>query len=106
MGAMTVLGKLMQGAIRVYQVLIIQVLPAGGCRFHPTCSHYAMDAIGRHGPVGGGWLALKRILRCHPWGEAGVDPVPPADTGVRTDNQTPAPLKGAEMTKTTRTIAG
>ena len=76
MGVKTITGKFMQGAIRAYQLLIVPVLPAGGCRFHPTCSHYAFAAIGLHGPALGGWLALKRILRCHPWGEAGVDPVP------------------------------
>ena len=74
---MKLLGKVLQGLIRAYQLLIIPVLPAGGCRFHPTCSAYAMDAIGQHGPFKGVWLAIKRILRCHPWGEAGTDLVPP-----------------------------
>ena len=69
-------GKFLQGLIRAYQLMIIPVMPAGGCRFHPTCSVYAIDAIGQHGPIKGVWLALKRILRCHPWGEAGTDHVP------------------------------
>ncbi|HKK14888.1 MAG TPA: membrane protein insertion efficiency factor YidD [Gammaproteobacteria bacterium] len=46
------------------------------CRFYPTCSHYAESAIERHGIVGGGWLALRRLSRCHPWHPGGVDPVP------------------------------
>ncbi|MYA90031.1 MAG: membrane protein insertion efficiency factor YidD [Boseongicola sp. SB0662_bin_57] len=46
------------------------------CRFQPTCSAYALEALERHGGVKGGWMALKRILRCHPWGGAGVDNVP------------------------------
>jgi len=46
------------------------------CRFHPTCSAYALEAIELHGPVKGWGLALRRILRCHPWGAAGFDPVP------------------------------
>ena len=46
------------------------------CRFQPTCSQYAMDALQRHGAVRGGWLALKRISRCHPWGGFGIDRVP------------------------------
>ncbi len=46
------------------------------CRFTPTCSQYALEALRRHGPVKGSWLALRRILRCHPWGGSGYDPVP------------------------------
>ncbi|MDQ6951101.1 MAG: membrane protein insertion efficiency factor YidD [Mariprofundales bacterium] len=46
------------------------------CRFYPTCSHYAGDAIRNHGAVRGGWLALRRLLRCHPWSAGGVDWVP------------------------------
>lgn len=48
------------------------------CRYQPTCSEYASEALRIHGVVKGGWLALKRIGRCHPWGGAGYDPVPPA----------------------------
>lgn len=48
----------------------------GQCRFTPTCSHYAIEALERHGAAGGSWLALRRILRCHPWGHGGYDPVP------------------------------
>ena len=67
---------LLRAAIRAYQWVIIPLMPAGGCRFHPSCSHYADEAIATHGVVRGGWLTVTRILRCHPWGEAGVDPVP------------------------------
>lgn len=49
------------------------------CRFAPTCSEYALEAIDRFGPFRGSWLALKRIGRCHPWGGSGYDPVPPKD---------------------------
>lgn len=73
----------MQGLIRVYQLVIIPVMPAGGCRFHPTCSVYAQDAITQHGPFKGGWLAMKRIGRCHPWGKAGLDPVPSPDVSLK-----------------------
>jgi len=46
------------------------------CRFTPTCSHYSIDALKKHGILKGGWLSVKRILRCHPWGGSGYDPVP------------------------------
>ncbi len=49
------------------------------CRYQPTCSAYALDALERHGAIKGGWLALRRIGRCHPWGQSGYDPVPGAD---------------------------
>ncbi len=61
--------------IRAYQFALRPLL-AGGCRFAPTCSEYTAEAIERHGPVRGGWLGLKRVLRCHPWSRGGVDPVP------------------------------
>lgn len=62
-------------AIRGYQVLISPLLPPS-CRFHPTCSSYALTAIERYGVLRGGWLALRRIGRCHPWNPGGYDPVP------------------------------
>lgn len=61
--------------IRMYQVLISSWTPAS-CRFSPTCSHYALEALQKHGLLKGGWLAFKRISRCHPWGGQGYDPVP------------------------------
>ncbi|MBR1644209.1 MAG: membrane protein insertion efficiency factor YidD [Bacteroidales bacterium] len=65
----------MVGLIRFYQVAISPLLPAA-CRYTPTCSQYAIEAIVKHGPLRGGWLALRRILRCHPFGGSGYDPVP------------------------------
>jgi uncharacterized protein len=52
--------------------------PAARCRFTPSCSAYALEAVRRHGALAGSWLALKRVARCHPWGECGEDPVPVA----------------------------
>jgi uncharacterized protein len=61
--------------IRGYQVGISPFLPPA-CRFTPTCSDYATEAIRRHGSARGSWLAARRLLRCHPWGGSGYDPVP------------------------------
>ncbi|MDX5346736.1 MAG: membrane protein insertion efficiency factor YidD [Hymenobacteraceae bacterium] len=59
----------------VYQRLISPLTPAS-CRFYPTCSQYAKEAIQKHGPAKGGALAAKRLCKCHPWGSSGYDPVP------------------------------
>lgn len=61
--------------IRVYQVVVSPWL-GPKCRFTPTCSNYALDALRRHGPLKGTWLAMRRLSRCHPWGGSGFDPVP------------------------------
>ena len=61
--------------IKGYQILISPLL-GPSCRFTPTCSQYAVEAIQKYGPVKGGWLAFKRIVRCHPWGGCGHDPIP------------------------------
>jgi hypothetical protein len=63
--------------IRAYQRLLSPLLPPR-CRFHPSCSHYALEAVQRLGPWRGGLLALRRILRCHPLNPGGADPVPDA----------------------------
>jgi uncharacterized protein len=57
--------------------------PLGRCRFTPSCSEYALDALRQHGALAGSWLAVKRIGRCHPWGGCGHDPVPPAESKVQ-----------------------
>ncbi len=62
-------------AIQIYRILISPLFPPS-CRFHPTCSAYAYEAIRKYGPLKGGWLALKRISRCHPRNPGGFDPVP------------------------------
>ena len=63
------------GIVRIYQYVISPLFPAS-CRYTPTCSVYAVDAIRLHGPLKGGRLAVKRIASCHPWGGSGYDPVP------------------------------
>jgi len=65
--------------IRVYRALLSPLL-GQRCRFAPSCSAYAVEAIERHGVARGLWLALRRVARCHPWHQGGYDPVPPAST--------------------------
>tara|TARA_X000000950_G_scaffold113338_1_gene142626 strand:+ start:337 stop:558 length:222 start_codon:yes stop_codon:yes gene_type:complete len=61
--------------IKMYQI-VLSPLIGPSCRFNPTCSHYAIQAITKYGALKGLYLGLKRIIRCHPWGESGNDPVP------------------------------
>ena len=61
--------------IKLYQILISPLI-GPNCRYHPTCSQYSIEAINKHGPFKGTWLAIKRISSCHPWGGSGHDPVP------------------------------
>ena len=61
--------------IKCYQKLISPML-GPHCRFHPSCSHYALEALNEHGLMKGSWLSTKRILKCHPFNEGGLDPVP------------------------------
>jgi uncharacterized protein len=65
----------LRGIIRCYQLLLSPLLPPS-CRYLPSCSDYAAEAIARHGAGRGLWLAVRRLLRCHPWGGSGYDPVP------------------------------
>ena len=66
---------LVLGLLRVYRYGISHML-GRNCRFHPCCSEYAQEAVERHGAMRGGWLALKRVGRCHPFHPGGYDPVP------------------------------
>jgi putative membrane protein insertion efficiency factor len=70
------------GLVRLYRRILSPMLhaiagPGYGCRFEPSCSVYFGDAVETHGVIHGGWLGVKRLCRCHPWGSAGFDPVPP-----------------------------
>jgi hypothetical protein len=65
----------MIGLLRIYQYAISPML-GRSCRFHPSCSEYAVEALERHGPFKGLWLAIRRVGRCHPWHPGGYDPVP------------------------------
>ena len=83
------------GLIRFYQAAISPYTPPS-CRYTPTCSAYAIEAVERHGVLRGGWLFLRRFARCHPWGGEGYDPVPPnpSSPSVR---EGPEPLASEEV---------
>jgi putative membrane protein insertion efficiency factor len=69
--------RLLVWLLRGYQLLLSPML-GQKCRFYPTCSNYAIEALKVHGAARGSWLALRRVCRCHPWNDGGVDLVPPA----------------------------
>ncbi|HET8835909.1 MAG TPA: membrane protein insertion efficiency factor YidD [Gemmatimonadales bacterium] len=67
--------RLLAGLIRAYQRFLSPALPPS-CRFHPSCSQYALEAVTRYGALRGSWLAARRLVRCHPFHPGGFDPVP------------------------------
>jgi putative membrane protein insertion efficiency factor len=69
--------RILLALIKAYRYALSPLL-GPRCRFYPTCSAYAAEAVEKHGAVRGSWLAVKRISKCHPWHPGGVDPVPPA----------------------------
>jgi putative membrane protein insertion efficiency factor len=77
---MSVAQRLALLAIHAYQ-LLLSPFAGGACRFEPSCSRYAVEAITMHGAARGSWLAIRRIARCHPFSRAGVDPVPTKPRG-------------------------
>ncbi|SLN35016.1 Putative membrane protein insertion efficiency factor [Roseovarius albus] len=74
---MSPLAHILSWPVKAYR-LVFSPWVGFNCRYHPTCSKYALEALEKHGGIKGGWLALRRILRCHPWGNSGLDPVPEA----------------------------
>ena len=83
---MTPMAYIIALPVRVYRLLLSPWV-GHGCRFQPTCSAYSLEALERHGAVKGTYLTLRRILRCHPWGGHGYDPVPQADAGGDTHHK-------------------
>ena len=83
---MRIVNRALSGAIRLYQLAVSPYL-AMSCRYHPTCSSYAREAIMKHGAIAGGWMGLRRIARCHPWGGAGHDPVPKTCNTTKTGHE-------------------
>lgn len=92
--------------VRFYQKAISPWSPPS-CRFQPTCSSYAIEAIESHGAARGSWLALRRIGRCHPWGGHGYDPVPPTPSSPSLELEArDVPDRTGDVTTTDRMIAG
>ena len=85
----SVVSKVLTGLIRTYQIAFSPFL-GSNCRYHPTCSAYAISAVERHGPFLGSILAVKRICRCHPWADGGYDPVPEKYNALK-DNERQKP---------------
>lgn len=81
---MSPLAHILALPVRLYRATLSPLIGMN-CRFQPTCSEYALEALERHGAIAGGWLAARRILRCHPFGRSGYDPVPP-EKGEPTDD--------------------
>lgn len=77
--APSLLSRFLTGAIRLYQRLLSPLMGAR-CRYHPSCSHYTVEAIEIHGPLKGTWMGIRRIGRCHPFHEGGLDPVPGSES--------------------------
>ncbi|CAA7624346.1 membrane protein insertion efficiency factor YidD [Magnetospirillum sp. UT-4] len=87
---MSPLAWLLRGLVRAYQLLVSPILPPS-CRFTPSCSSFAMEALARHGAVKGTWLAICRVARCHPWNDGGYDPVPEPKSKGRAGTPPAAP---------------
>lgn len=85
---------LLSAPVHVYRYAISPMLPPR-CRFMPSCSEYAIEALRRHGPLSGGWLAVRRVCRCHPFHPGGIDPVPESHSLLRGGNvRWPAAMRG------------
>lgn len=95
-GRSTALARLLAAPVRAYRLLLSPLLPAR-CRFAPTCSSYALEALGVHGARRGLWLAVRRLTRCHPFCAGGHDPVPAARSAVGDDAVRSPPALGSPI---------
>jgi hypothetical protein len=99
---------LLIGLLKAYR-LLISPLYGQVCRYHPSCSAYALEAVERHGSVRGSWLAARRLVRCHPWSDGGYDPVPERHPATQADQPAPTAdpdVRAPEPEPTPRRVAG
>jgi hypothetical protein len=88
--------RVLLGMLGFYRTWVspgVHALTPMGCKFHPSCSQYAVEAIEVHGAGRGGWLALRRLVRCHPFSGGGFDPVPLQESSIEPGSQAIAPLR-------------
>ena len=90
----SVAARVLMLPIRAWRLLSVHLPPR--CRFHPSCSQYALEALALHGAARGSWLAIRRVGRCHPWHAGGLDPVPPRADLTNTRSTLAAPVGVAE----------
>jgi uncharacterized protein len=90
----SVVARILMLPIRAWRLLSVHLPPR--CRFHPSCSQYALEALAVHGAGRGSWLAIRRVGRCHPWHDGGLDPVPPAPDLANARSTLAAPVGVAE----------
>jgi putative membrane protein insertion efficiency factor len=88
----TAAARLLIWLVRSYRRWVAPLL-GPHCRFWPSCSAYALTAVSRHGAFRGGWLTVRRLLRCHPWHPGGLDPVPDRGAGTDTGSRRPEPVQ-------------
>lgn len=84
----SLLARVLMLPIRAWRLVSVYLTPR--CRFHPSCSAYALEALEVHGAFRGTWLAIRRLARCHPWGGGGLDPVPPNTRSLKESRLTDA----------------
>jgi len=94
--------RVLAAPVRLWR-LVSQYLP-NRCRFYPSCSAYALGALETHGPIRGSWLALRRVGRCHPWHEGGLDPVPYSSRATSSGRVIP-PSTSADLDRMTRVVS-
>jgi len=91
----SIVARALMVPVRAWRLLSVHLPPR--CRFYPSCSQYALEALATHGATRGSWLAIRRVSRCHPWHDGGLDPVPPPRAGKAANIRSITPISGASV---------